>query len=59
MMDQANQRKCPACGSADYRFRGRKKMAAESGEGAVTETKYRCQPCEHEWKERSSAEKHK
>lgn len=40
---------CPQCGSGDYAFRSRKKVADESGTEAV-ETKYRCKACGHEWK---------
>jgi hypothetical protein len=47
-----NSRRCPSCGSTDYRFRGRKQIVLESGQNALTETEFRCQPCEHEWKER-------
>jgi len=43
-------KKCPKCGSGDYAFRGRKKVAATDGAGGATETKYRCKTCEHEWK---------
>jgi hypothetical protein len=41
---------CPKCGSTDYLFRGRKKVAAEPGKPPVTETKYRCKGCGHEWR---------
>jgi DNA-directed RNA polymerase subunit M/transcription elongation factor TFIIS len=44
---------CPKCGSGDYQFRGRKKVAAAGGQPEATETKYRCKRCEHEWKVRS------
>ncbi len=42
---------CPKCGSGNYQFRSRKKTTPEPGqEGSeVTETKYRCTACEHEW----------
>jgi DNA-directed RNA polymerase subunit M/transcription elongation factor TFIIS len=45
-------RTCPKCGSTDYRFRGRKTVAAEPGRAEAVETKYRCQACGHEWKVR-------
>jgi transposase-like protein len=50
-------RTCPACGAADYLFRGRKKIADESGknEGGTVETKYRCKACGEEWRVRSQA----
>jgi DNA-directed RNA polymerase subunit M/transcription elongation factor TFIIS len=41
-------RTCPACGSTDYVFRGRKKIA--DGKDTAVETKYRCRACGHEWK---------
>jgi transposase-like protein len=44
-------RTCPKC-SADYMFRGRKKVAAEGEQPASVETKYRCKACGHEWKVR-------
>jgi transposase-like protein len=45
-------RTCPACGSTDYAFRGRKKIDPEPTHRgtAATETKYRCKACGHEWK---------
>jgi DNA-directed RNA polymerase subunit M/transcription elongation factor TFIIS len=46
-------RSCPACGSTDCLFRGRKKVALEPG--VAVETKYRCKACNHEWKERLPA----
>jgi DNA-directed RNA polymerase subunit M/transcription elongation factor TFIIS len=46
-----NLRKCPACGSRDYLFRGRKKIAPRPGQGEAIETKFRCKPCAHEWTE--------
>jgi hypothetical protein len=51
-MEQAKT--CPQCGNADYVFRGRKKMEANSlkGETESWETKYRCKGCGHEWKVR-------
>jgi transposase-like protein len=50
-------RTCPECGSGDYTFRSRKKVAAvpEKGEPKATETKYRCKACGHEWKVRVPA----
>jgi DNA-directed RNA polymerase subunit M/transcription elongation factor TFIIS len=46
--------KCPQCGSDDYLFRGRKRIAAEpeKGQKEAVETKYRCKPCGHEWRVR-------
>jgi DNA-directed RNA polymerase subunit M/transcription elongation factor TFIIS len=52
---QAAARNCPACGSTDYVFRGRKKIAAEQGQPAAVETKYRCKGCGNEWKVRAAA----
>jgi DNA-directed RNA polymerase subunit M/transcription elongation factor TFIIS len=43
------RRNCPACGSGDYQFRSRKKVAEEAKREAV-ETKYRCKACGHEWR---------
>ena len=50
-METSPNKTCPACGSGEYTFRSRKKVAAvpEKGEPAATETKYRCKACEHEW----------
>ena len=50
-------RTCPACGSPDYAFRSRKKIPADpqKGQPEVTETKYRCKGCAHEWKVRTPA----
>jgi hypothetical protein len=45
---------CPACGRQDYVFRGRKKIAAEQGQPATVETKYRCKACGHAWQERTA-----
>jgi hypothetical protein len=42
---------CPECGSKDYVFRGRKKIAAEGERPASVETKYVCRACGHAWKE--------
>jgi DNA-directed RNA polymerase subunit M/transcription elongation factor TFIIS len=49
-------RSCPKCGSSDYLFRGRKKLAEEPGKPAGVETKYRCRACGHEWKVRIPSE---
>jgi transposase-like protein len=51
-MDTTPNKTCPACGSPNYTFRSRKKIAPEPGqEGeAAIETKYRCKACEHEWR---------
>ncbi len=43
---------CPECGSKDYVFRGRRKVAAEKDQPAGVETKYACRGCGHTWKER-------
>jgi DNA-directed RNA polymerase subunit M/transcription elongation factor TFIIS len=43
---------CPECGSKDYVFRGRKKIAAEGDQPPALETKYACRACGHTWKER-------
>ncbi len=54
-MEQQQQpagRNCPASGSTDYVFRGRKKVAAEGEKPAAVETKYTCRACGHAWKER-------
>lgn len=48
-------RTCPDCGSGDYQFRSRKKVAAEGGQGEAVETKYRCKACGHEWRVRVAA----
>jgi DNA-directed RNA polymerase subunit M/transcription elongation factor TFIIS len=48
-------RGCPECGSREYVFRGRKKVAAEAGQPAAIETKYMCKACGHEWKVRMPA----
>jgi DNA-directed RNA polymerase subunit M/transcription elongation factor TFIIS len=54
LMDQLVNpaRCCPKCGSREYVFRGRKKVAAEAGLPAAVETKYACKACGHSWKER-------
>ncbi len=51
-------RKCPACGSDDYQFRSRKRVAAEPGavEAEAVETKYRCKACGREWRVRIPAD---
>lgn len=48
---QTNGRTCPKCGSEEYQFRSRR-VTAEDGKGAATETKYRCKACGHEWRVR-------
>jgi transposase-like protein len=48
------KRACPACGSGDYQFRSRKKVA-EEGKGEAVETKYRCKACGHEWRMRTES----
>jgi transposase-like protein len=52
---QIGGRTCPECGSYDYQFRNRKKVA-EEGKGEAVETKYRCKACGHEWRVRVSEE---
>ena len=52
MEQQKKARACPECNSGDYRFRSRKKIAAENGKPEAVETKYRCQLCNHEWREK-------
>jgi transposase-like protein len=52
MEKQVGGRTCPECGSGDYQFRGRKKVA-EEGKGEAVETKYRCKVCGHEWRVRT------
>jgi hypothetical protein len=42
---------CPECGSREYVFRGRKKIAPQSGKPAAVETKYLCKACGHVWRE--------
>jgi transposase-like protein len=47
---------CPKCASTDYRFRGRKWIEAvgEKNQPPLTETKYQCATCGHQWKVRSA-----
>jgi DNA-directed RNA polymerase subunit M/transcription elongation factor TFIIS len=58
-MDQSKPifKNCPKCGSGEYTFRGRKKIAPEPGQCEVeaVETKYRCKECAHEWKVKTPA----
>jgi DNA-directed RNA polymerase subunit M/transcription elongation factor TFIIS len=58
LMDQFvnPNRCCPKCSSREYVFRGRKKIAAEAGQGATVETKYICKACGQAWRERVIAE---
>jgi hypothetical protein len=53
----AANRTCPACGSAAYPFRGRKKITPEPGQEGeqAVETKYRCKGCGQEWRVRTPA----
>ena len=53
MQPYVPSRKCPKCGKSEYKFRGRKKLAAnlETGEPEQWDTKLRC-ACGHEWRER-------
>jgi DNA-directed RNA polymerase subunit M/transcription elongation factor TFIIS len=51
----ATAKTCPKCGSGDYQFRSRRKIAAADGQGEQTETKYRCKGCGHEWKVKAGA----
>jgi hypothetical protein len=55
--NQVPARACPKCGSSDYAFRGRKRVAADpaKGEASAVETKYRCKSCSHEWRVRGQA----
>jgi transposase-like protein len=46
------RKKCPECRGGQYRFRARRLVPGEDGRPPVTETKYRCVHCEHEWKVR-------
>jgi transposase-like protein len=43
---------CPECGSKEYVFRGRKKIAGEREQPAAVEAKYLCKECRHAWTER-------
>ena len=45
-------RTCPKCGSTDYLFRGRKKVATEPEKPEAVEPKYRCKACGHDLKVR-------
>jgi hypothetical protein len=49
-------RTCPKCGSTDYLFRGRKKVASEPGVPEAAETRYRYKAWGHEWKVRVPGE---
>jgi DNA-directed RNA polymerase subunit M/transcription elongation factor TFIIS len=42
---------CPECGSREYVFRGRKKIAADANQPPVIDTKYAYRECGHTWKE--------
>jgi DNA-directed RNA polymerase subunit M/transcription elongation factor TFIIS len=53
MEQQIRGRTCPECGSGDYEFRSRKKVADAPAQGAAPETKYRCKICGHEWRVRT------
>jgi transposase-like protein len=55
MEQQAASPSCPACGSTDYVFRGRKKVPAVDSQPVAIETKYRCRACGKEWKVRAAA----
>lgn len=46
------RRTCPQCGSSDYQFRSRKRVAVTETELSAWETKYRCKACQHVWRER-------
>jgi DNA-directed RNA polymerase subunit M/transcription elongation factor TFIIS len=48
-------RRCPECGSKEYVFRGRKRVAADAGRPASIETKYLCKACGHAWREKVAA----
>ena len=52
-MEQQNppSRSCPACGSGDYSFRGRKQIETTGDQVAMLETTYRCKGCGKDWKE--------
>jgi DNA-directed RNA polymerase subunit M/transcription elongation factor TFIIS len=43
---------CPECGSREYVFQGRKKIAADVEQTAAVETRYMCKECNHMWKEK-------
>jgi DNA-directed RNA polymerase subunit M/transcription elongation factor TFIIS len=47
--NQTIRQTCPACGSRDYLFRGRKIISSKPGQEETMETKYRCKACEHVW----------
>jgi transposase-like protein len=49
-------RNCPQCGSQDYLFRSRKKLAdeVEAKDSGWWETKFRCKSCEEVWCVRES-----
>jgi rubredoxin len=51
-MEAWKTRTCPECGSGDYQFRSRRKVAVEAGRPETIETKYRCKACGHVWRER-------
>jgi DNA-directed RNA polymerase subunit RPC12/RpoP len=48
---EPSERCCPACGSREYAFRGRKKIV-EHGQPEQWETKYRCLACQQDWTDR-------
>jgi DNA-directed RNA polymerase subunit RPC12/RpoP len=52
MDQQQTTRTCPACGSGEYEFRGRRKVEPEPGEKPAVETTYRCGACGKKWKVR-------
>jgi DNA-directed RNA polymerase subunit M/transcription elongation factor TFIIS len=51
-MAELPNRKCPKCGSDDYEFRSRKKVA-EDGKPEGWDTRYRCKVCKNVWTERT------
>ena len=56
-VDQTAQKPgCPACGSGDYVFRGRRFTQADPVKGieAATETKHACRGCGNQWKVRAA-----
>ena len=55
MDETPTNKSCPECGSDKYRFHSRTRVADESGNGEVTETKSKCQACGHEWRVRGEA----